>query len=146
MKERRVGESALRVYILLYLRAKDRMGIRQIQRALGFSSPSSVVFQLEKLQELGLVQRTSDGEYRLTRYEKLGILSDFVVLRGQLIPWMLVYAITINAFTLTFLVWFTFWGTLEVVLATLPSVLASMLMWIQARKVWKARPRFLDYQ
>jgi hypothetical protein len=47
---------------------------------------------------------------------------------------------------LIFLLLFIRFGTFEVILATIPSILASFAMWIEAYKVWKARPQFVPSQ
>jgi DNA-binding transcriptional ArsR family regulator len=49
-----------------------------VQKALGFSSPSTAVFHLEKLVDLGLVEKRRDGQYQILRYEKFGLMKRFL--------------------------------------------------------------------
>jgi cellulose synthase/poly-beta-1,6-N-acetylglucosamine synthase-like glycosyltransferase len=142
-KEININRSAFLVYTFLYLHYNESIGVRQVQRALGFSSPSSAIFQLEKLRELGLAQKQRNGKYSLLKRQKIGILRNFVIIHGVLIPWMLVYAFTISLLTTIFLLLFIRYGTLMIILATIPSIIASYVMWIEAYKIWKSRPKFL---
>ncbi len=74
--------SSLQVY--LYLLEKGApAGVREVQRALGFRSPSTARHHLERLVELGLARRVSGG-YVAVRPS--GFLGEYVVLRGRLVP------------------------------------------------------------
>jgi DNA-binding transcriptional ArsR family regulator len=141
-EEDKISGSTFRVYSYLYLHRNENVRVRKVQRALGFTSPSSALFQLEKLQELGLVEKRRSGVYYLLKRQKIGILRDFVIIRSVLIPWMLVYALIISLLTTMFILFFIRYGTLEVILATIPSILASFVMWVEAYKVWNSRPKF----
>ena len=83
--------NTLRVYWYLLQSSSRNVGPREIQRKLGFSSPALAVYHLEKLVELGLVEKVS-GEYRLTRVVNVGILKHFLKLRGFLVPRFVLYA------------------------------------------------------
>jgi hypothetical protein len=134
--------SAFRVYTLLLLNNDDNIGVRQIQRAVGFNSPSSAIFQLEKLIEMNLVERDSDGFYRLKNRKKIGPLRNYIIIRKRLIPWMLLSATTVLFVTVIFLIYFLQYSTLEVVVAILPSIFASSVLMYEAIRVWRARPVF----
>jgi hypothetical protein len=136
--------SAFRVYTLLLLHDSDNIGIRQIQRAVGFSSPSSAIFQLEKLMDMNLVERSSDGNYHVKSHEKIGPLRNYIIIRGRLIPWMLLNASIVTIVTFTFLIYFLQYGTREVVVAVLPSILASFILMYEGFRMWKARPVFVS--
>jgi len=68
--------NTLRVYWMLLRSSNGLVGVREVQRSLGFSSPALAAYHLEKLKELGLV-RKDDGEYRLVREVKVGVLKQF---------------------------------------------------------------------
>jgi hypothetical protein len=137
-----MSHSAFRVYTFLLLNDGDDIGVRRIQRALGFSSPSSAIFQLEKLMDMKIVERSSDGYYRLKNHEKIGPLRNYLIIRKRLIPWMLLNAFTVTIATLIFLIYFLQYGTREVVVAILPSILASLVLMYEGIRVWKTRPVF----
>ena len=65
------------VYWYLLQQPSHTVGIREVQRSLGFSSPSIAVHHLEKRQDLGLVQKKVTGEYVLEEEVKVGILRFF---------------------------------------------------------------------
>jgi hypothetical protein len=72
------------VYSLLL--TQDQLGVRDIQRALHFSSPSLALHHLTKLVELGLVEKDSYGNYGVTKVVRAGSLSLFVRVGRRLLP------------------------------------------------------------
>lgn len=74
--------TSLEVYLYL-LEKGGPAGVREVQRALGFRSPSTARHHLERLVELGLARRTSEGYLALP---PRGLLSNYIVVRGRLLP------------------------------------------------------------
>jgi predicted transcriptional regulator len=65
---------AWRVYWFL-LKNGGPAGVREVQRALHFSSPSIAFHHLEQLRELGLVEKQEvGGHYVLVSQVKIGVL------------------------------------------------------------------------
>ncbi len=77
-----LGGTSLRVYLFLLYKRKP-VGVRELQRALGFRSPSTARHHLERLVELGLAEKTSDG---YTARRPTGLLGLYVSLRGKIVP------------------------------------------------------------
>ncbi|MCE4601281.1 MAG: LexA family transcriptional regulator [Desulfurococcales archaeon] len=77
-----LGGTALRVYMYLLSR-DDFVGVRDLQRALGFKSPSTARHHLERLAELGLLKKSSTGYKALP---PKGILREIIVIKGRLLP------------------------------------------------------------
>ncbi|MEB3788040.1 MAG: ArsR family transcriptional regulator [Desulfurococcales archaeon] len=78
----KLAGTGMRVY--MYMLARNRpVGVREVQRALGFKSPSTARHHLERLVELGLAEKTSDG-YRAVKPQ--GLLGEYVNVRGRIIP------------------------------------------------------------
>src|SRR2546422_11257567 len=73
----------LKVYA--HLLRVDSSGVREIQRELGFSSPSIALHHLEKLERLGVVGKDNVGRYFIARKVDVGILSAFTSI-GRLTP------------------------------------------------------------
>jgi len=69
------------------------VGVREIQRSLGFSSPSVAAYHLDKLCSLGLVEKSRLGECFLVREVKVGILRFFTQLGRFLVPRYLFYSV-----------------------------------------------------
>ena len=58
--------NTLRVYWELLKSSNGVVGVRKVQRSLGFSSPALASYHLNKLEELGLVEKKR-GDYYLKR-------------------------------------------------------------------------------
>ena len=76
------------VYWYFVRRGDERIGVRSVQRALNFSSPSVASHHLEKLRRLGLLSKNSIGEYIL-----VGDLKLFVRLGRLMVPRYIYYAV-----------------------------------------------------
>jgi len=70
----------LRVYKFV-LKHDGPVGIREVQRALGLSSPTLALYHINKLEEAGLVRKELDG-YVVDRV----VLENLVRLRSFLVP------------------------------------------------------------
>jgi hypothetical protein len=69
--------NTLRVYWHVLRSRGEVVGVRDTQRALGFSSPALAIYHLDKLVELGLVEK-ANGEYHLVKAVNVGVLKQFV--------------------------------------------------------------------
>jgi DNA-binding transcriptional ArsR family regulator len=83
--------TTLRVYWELFSRNRCT-GIRELQRALGLSSPSTALYHLEKLRRLGLLEKTPEGEYVLAEEVNVGVLRQFIRFGRLMLPRYLFYA------------------------------------------------------
>ncbi len=83
--------TALRVFVYVLKKAKD-VGIRETQRDLGFKSASHSQYHLQRLEQLGLLEKDKNNRYNLKEeYEnlrslKIGILTEIYVFKGWMIP------------------------------------------------------------
>ena len=68
-EQEEISGSTLRVYWYL-LKKRENCGVREIQRALGFSSSSSAHYHLEKLVDKGLLTRDRYGGYSVNARQK----------------------------------------------------------------------------
>jgi predicted transcriptional regulator len=129
------------VYLYL-LRKRDTCGVREVQRALGFSSSSSAHYHLEKLVDQGVLTKDSYGNYRINQNAKVEMLSSFLIIHGFPLPKQLIYATVTTAMSL-FLVAF-YWASLTPtsILALLPGVVASAIFWYETLKIWRSLPSF----
>ena len=125
----------LQVYIYL-LRAGRPVGVRELQRALGFSSPSVAHHHLEKLREMGLVLRDEGNRYLAQEKVDVGILKMFVLVGGRLIPRMIFYAVFIT--TLLMLYVAQNFPDLSLHAIALGG-LSSLFFWIETIRIWRHR-------
>ena len=130
--------NSLRVYWALLNSSDGTMGVRELQRQLGFSSPALASYHLNKLVEMRLVARER-GDYRIVREVRVGVLKQFVKLGTFLLPRYVLYATmftTLTAFLLTQLRELTFYSVFALVLGGL----GTTIFWYEAVRVWRQRP------
>ena len=100
MAKERLRGTTLKVYLLLVGRKR---GVREIQKALGLSSPSVVHYHLTKLQEMGLVEQDQYGRYTAKGGLDASHIGPFVLLAGRVIPRYAFYATFFTTFPLSYL-------------------------------------------
>jgi DNA-binding transcriptional ArsR family regulator len=127
----------MKVYLYL-LKHGRASGISEVQRALGFSSPSIAVHHLDKLVGLGIVEKNERSEYVLAKKVDVGVLSAFVQVGGFVLPRMGFYASFFTALTILYIV--------EYVRVLNPFALvlgsgSSAVLWYESFRLWRSRPR-----
>lgn len=130
--------NTLRVYWFLLRSSSGVVGARETQRTLGFSSPALAVYHLDKLADLGLVEKTK-GEYRLVKAVNVGVLKQFVRVGTFMLPRYLLYATmftTLLGFYVTQFRRVDFYSVFALILA----LLATGVMWYETVKAWKQKP------
>ena len=126
----------LRAYLFI-LKSPKAIGVRELQRALGLSSPSVAYHHLDKLTKIGLVEKDEYGEYTLVKSVNVNVLQAFTQIGRLLIPRFIFYAV----FFTTLLV-----GYLLVFLnhpnsfAVAFGLFASLFAWYETYRTWKKRP------
>jgi len=138
--ESQLKGKTLLVYWYLLEQPSHTVGIRETQRALGFSSPSISVHHLEKLQDLGLVEKKGTGEYVLVEEVKVGILRFFTRMGRFLVPRYLFYSVFLSTMLITYLM-LCYWGQiLPSFYALMFGLIASVIFWIETMRLWRAKP------
>jgi len=97
------------VYLCI-LTSSTPIGVREIWRALGLSSPSLAQYHVNKLVELKLIENTFDGKYVTNDEERLEALRSFLRLRGMLIPRMVVYAALLSGVLVSYVLFWPWRG------------------------------------
>jgi hypothetical protein len=93
--------NTFRTYVYM-LKAK-RVSVREVQRALGFSSPALAAHHLQKLQNFGLVTKDRYGIYHVVP-KNFGILKFFVVTGRWIVPYTIIVAAMFATMTIGFLI------------------------------------------
>lgn len=130
--------NTLRVYWFLLECPNNSSGPRQIQRELGFKSPALAAYHLDKLMELGLVDKIK-GEYQVTEVVDVGVLKQFMKLGSFMVPRYVTYATTVTilfGFFLTQLREITFYSLFALIFGTISTV----IFWYETFRVWRSRP------
>lgn len=127
------------VYALLL--QKGEMGVRDVQRALGFSSPSLALHHLTKLSELDLVTKDVDGVYSVKRTVRVGSLSLFIKLGTRLLPRFLFLGTLFSAMLAVYLLIFASWPlTGGDIMFISMSIIAILLSFSETRRIWLLKP------
>ena len=130
--------NTLRVYWALLNSRDGVMGVRKLQRQLGFSSPTLAAYHLNKLENLELVVKERN-DYRLVREVKVGVLKQFIKLGTFLLPRYIFYATFFTMlliFLLTQLKEISFYS----VFALMLGILSSVILWYETMRVWMQKP------
>lgn len=131
---------AWKVYWLL-LKNGHPMSVREVQRALRFSSPSVANHHLEQLRELGLVQKQDiGGHYSLVSEVKIGVLRHFVKLGKMLFPRYFFYAVLSTTFYIAYLATLMQSLTRENLFIIIFGAVVSAIFWYEALRVWRLKP------
>ncbi|MCL7383569.1 MAG: hypothetical protein LZ172_03795 [Thaumarchaeota archaeon] len=125
----------LQVYLLLLRKGKP-LGVREVQRELGFSSPSIAHHHLEKLKDMKIVVKDEFGRYSVSEKVDVGVLKMFIIVGGRFLPRFLFYAVFFTSLTLLYVL--NHYPNLDVYALTFSS--ASMIIsWYETVKIWRRR-------
>jgi len=130
----------LQVYWFMLKAQSSPVGVREIQRALGFSSPSVAAHHLDKLLALGLVEKNLRGEYFLTREVKVGVLTFFTRLGRFMIPRYLFYSVWFTTMLMIYLVLYGQSGGIHNLIAIMFGVSACIILWFETVRLWMQKP------
>jgi DNA-binding transcriptional ArsR family regulator len=136
--EAEVRGTTLRVYWNVF-RSEDAVGVREIQRACGLASPSTALHHLEKLRELGVVQKDENGQYRLMEQVKVGTLRLFLKFGKLVLPRYLFYAVFFSA-SLVLYILGSFWYSMSLdAMAMLFGLSASAASIFETIRIWREK-------
>ena len=131
---------AWKVYWYLLKNGKP-VSVREVQRALHFSSPSIANHHLEQLRELGLVQKQEvGGHYVLVSEVKIGVLRHFVKLGKLLFPRYFFYALFSTVFYVAYLLVLFDGFTRDNLFIVSFGAIVCAIFWYEAYRVWGMRP------
>jgi DNA-binding transcriptional ArsR family regulator len=131
----------LRIYWhILSLNKKETIGIRSVQRALNLSSPSVASHHLEKLKDLGLLEKEPTGEYRLVNQVKVGVLRNFVGVLGVMLPRYLFYSTMFTAMLVLYPILYPPNFSAHNLMAFVFGISAVVVSWNETFRVWRMRP------
>src|SRR5438128_11053213 len=110
---------------------------------MNFSSPSSALFHLQKLESAGLVQKDNVGDYRVKTRVRVSLVRNFLIIKGTLIPRHVFYASATTAVSILYFVWLSqFLSSPIAIVALLLNAGSAVPFWYRAWQDWKTSPRF----
>jgi len=133
----------LLVYWFMLKSQSSPVGVREIQRALGFSSPSVAAHHLDKLLSLGLIEKNLRGEYFLAREVKVGVLTFFTRLGRFMIPRYLFYSVWFTTMLLVYLALYVRTAGIigaNTLIAIIFGVSACLIFWFETIRLWMQKP------
>jgi predicted DNA-binding transcriptional regulator len=126
----------LQIYMYM-VKKKEPVGVREVQRDLGFSSPSVANYHIDKLVELALVSQDEYGRYYVVQKVQVGVLQAFVNIGGLAVPRLSFFA----AFFTTMLIAYITLNLNDLnVYAIGFAVAGSAAFWFETVRVWIKRP------
>jgi predicted DNA-binding transcriptional regulator len=138
--ESQLKGKTLRIYWYLLGSPSSRVGVREIQRSLGLSSPSVASHHLEKLLSLGLVEKSMTGEYFLVQEVKVGLLRFFTRLGRFLVPRYLFYSLWLSTMFVIYLTLYWPSGCIHNIAAIIFGSITSVILWFETVRLWRAKP------
>jgi DNA-binding transcriptional ArsR family regulator len=111
-----------------YIFTHNHAGIREIQKALKFTSSGTVSYQISKLLKGGLISKDNfEGKYKINQEIKIGVLKFYIRIRSRMVPRISLYLIIfVLGFTVFLLL--TLIGGFEFVLNPLNILLLLFLI------------------
>lgn len=92
--------NTFRVYV--YMMKAKKGTSREVYRALGMSSPSLALLHLEKLMNLGLVEKDY-GTYTISTTQRIGVLKFFHLIGRWFVPRSFFYFLFFASMTVVFI-------------------------------------------
>lgn len=138
--ESQLKGKTLLVYWFMLRSPSSTVGVREIQRSLGFSSPSVAAHHLDKLLSLGLIDKSLAGEYSLAQEVKVGLLRFFTRLGHFLVPRYLFYSVWLSTMLISYLLFYGLTGSIHNVAALIFGLTSCCMLWFETIRLWRAKP------
>lgn len=129
-----------------YIFTHNQAGIREIQKALNFTSSGTVSYQVTKLLNAGIVLKDeSEGKYFINKEIKIGVLKFFVRIGNRMFPRIALYLIIyiLGFMIFLFLVVISgyrfVWNPLNIFLLLL-LITGIIIFVIESFRIWKLNP------
>lgn len=126
----------LKVYLHLLKRGKS-VGIREVQRELGFSSPSIAAHHMDKLLRLGIVEQDQYSNYVIARKVDPSVLQAFVNVGRFTLPRVGFYATFFSTIAVAYIIQS---GQLADIYALIGGLGAALVFWYEAWRAWRRKP------
>ncbi len=141
--EKTLRGKTLRIYLYM-LKHNRPLGIREIMRALEFSSPSIVHYHINKLVQAGYVEQVG-SKYKVAKPIKVGIVKYFTIISGKFLPRFALYA---GFFTVLFIFELIIMlqrndSLIVSILSMIVTFLAVIIFWIESIRFWKEISEYL---
>ncbi len=137
-RESEIHGTTLRVYWYLFRNAKP-IGVRETQRVLSMSSPSTALYHLEKLRELGVADKDANGQYFLKELVQVGTLKMFLKVGHLILPRYLFYAIFLTTTLVVYAIGTAFQSGRIEPAGVIFGAAGAGVSWYECARMWKER-------
>jgi hypothetical protein len=137
-KESEIRGTTLRVYWFLF-RTGTSVGVRETQRALSLSSASVALYHLEKLRELGVIDKDDTGQYFLKEKVQIGSLKMFLRVGHLILPRYLFYAVLLTTTLLAYSGLKLAYGEAIDAPGAVLGSLGAGICWYECARMWRER-------
>jgi DNA-binding transcriptional ArsR family regulator len=134
--ESEIHGTTLRVYWFLF-RNVNPVGVRETQRALSLSSASVALYHLEKLREIGVVDKDDMGQYRLKEKVQVGSLKMLLRVGHIIFPRYLFYAVLLTTALAVYGGLEIAYGETVEVPAIIFGLLGAAISWYECIRMWR---------
>jgi DNA-binding transcriptional ArsR family regulator len=126
----------LQAYLYI-MRCSKSVGVRELQRALGLSSPSVAYHHLDRLTRMGLIDKDEYGEYKIVKSVGVNVLQAFTQVGKTLVPRFTFYAVF---FTTLLLGYISIFHSSLNPFALAFGLSACLFGWYETARTWRRRP------
>jgi hypothetical protein len=98
------------------------------------------VHHLEKLQDLGLVQKKPTGEYAVENEVKVGILRFFTHMGRFLVPRYFFYSVLFSTLLTSYFALAVLNNVTPSFYTLMFGLIADLIFWIETFRLWRAKP------
>jgi DNA-binding transcriptional ArsR family regulator len=134
--EAQLKGTTLRVYWEIFKSPKP-MGVREVQRLIRFSSPSTALYHLEKLRELGVVRKDEYGHYEPVEEIRPTQFRMFLRIGRVILPRYVFYAVFFVATVVMYVVQSLLLGSEISPMALILGSSAAVVCIYEAVRIWK---------
>jgi len=128
--------TTLRVYWEVFKSPKP-LGVRQVQRLIRFSSPSTALYHLEKLRELGVARKDEHGRYQPVEEIKPSQFRMFLRIGRIILPRFVFYAVFFVAAIFMYIAQSLLTGSETNVMALIFGSSAALVCVYEAIRIWR---------
>ena len=126
----------LKIYLYMLKQGKP-VGVREVQRDLGLSSPSVAYHHIEKMVRLGVVEQDQLGDYVIAKKVDPGVMQAFVNVGKFSLPRVGFYAVFFSTIAAAYVLSNLSFLDLYALIGT---VGASVAFWYELVRIWSRRP------
>ena len=126
----------IKVYAYM-LRQGKPVGVREVQRELGFSSPSIAFHHIGKLVRLGIIEQDQTGNYVIIKKVDPGLMQAFVNVGRFSLPRTGFYAVFFTTIAVAYFA--SNLSSLDLY-ALIGTAGAVIVFWYELVRVWRRKP------